>query len=163
MRAVKYSERRCRRQKIESEVHVQWRVCAFCDFPHPCLHLFFFFLSFFPPCFILSFSPLNLPTKSTLAMGNYNEQLHMAAPPAAKIRRGSTALSHTHTHTHTHTIPYLISIVTEQPPSAQFCPNLLRKQYWYFTAVRNERRREGDKWGGGQRGGRGRRKRTQAG
>lgn len=37
----------------------------------------FSFLSF---AFILF---LNLPMKSTLATGNYNEQLHMTAPPAA--------------------------------------------------------------------------------
>lgn len=116
-------------------------------------HLSHLLFPSFPPLLIFSRSPpLNLPMKSTLAMGNYNEQLHMAAPPAAEIRQGSTAYTHTHTHRHT-SIPYLISIVTEQPPSAQFCPNLLRKQYWYFTTVHNERRRRG-----GQRGGRGRRK-----
>lgn len=75
----------------------------------------------------------------------------MAAQPAAEIRRGSTAYTPNCTHTHTHaTIPYLISIVTEQPPSAQFCPNLLRKQYWYFTTVHNERRGEKDRGGEGE-------------
>lgn len=116
-------------------------------------------------CHLLSLSPflsllsfafalfLNLPMKSTLAMSNYNEQLHMTAPPAAKIRQGSSAHTHTNTHTHTavttatSTIPYLISIVTEQPPSAQFSPNLLRKQYWYFPTVCNEEE-EGGRTGG---------------
>lgn len=66
-------------------------------------------------CHLLSLSPflsllsfafalfLNLPMKSTLATSNYNEQLHMTAPPAAKIRQGSSA--HTHTNTHTHIPP----------------------------------------------------------
>lgn len=119
-----------------------WSVVMFrCRFSSSC-NLFFPFLSF---AFILF---LNLPMKSTLAMGNYNEQLHMTAPPAAKIRHSSTAYTHTHTHTAvtTSAIPYLISIVTEQPPSAQFSPNLLRKQYWYFTTVHNE------EWGGGEGG-----------
>lgn len=76
----------------------------------------------------------------------------MTAPPAAKIRQGSAAYTHPHTHADTHTtataaIPYLISIVTEQPPSAQFSPNLLRKQYWYFPTVHNEEE-EGGRTGG---------------
>jgi len=106
----------------------------------PLSHLLFPFPSH---AFILSHSPQNLPMKSTLATGNYNEQLHMAVPPAPEIRCGRAAYTPGCIHTNTHaTIPYLISIVTEQPPSAQFCPNLLRKQYWYFTTFHNERRRE---------------------
>ena len=118
----------------------------------------FLTLSFLSVAFALI---LNLPMKSTLAKSNYNEQLHMTAPPAAGIRQGGTAYTHTHTHTHTHTgarahtaatsaIPYLISIVTEQPPPAQFSPNLLRKQYWYFPTVHNEEEARGRT--GGERG-----------
>lgn len=124
-------------------------ICAFFVTVH--LHsetsLFFLFLTFYflfsPFAFILSHSPLNLPMKSTLATGNYNEQLHMSASPASEIRRGCVAYTPNCIHKDTHTIiHYLISIVTEQPPSAQFCPNLHRKQYWYFTPVHNEKGRE---------------------
>lgn len=149
MRVVKYWEW-CADSTKESEVCTWWHLCfffdcplAFWNFPLSLFsHLLFPFLSL---CFYSVHSPLNLPMKSTLATGNYNEQLHMSASPASEIRRGCVAYTPNciHKDTHTHTIiHYLISIVTEQPPSAQFCPNLHRKQYWYFTPVHNEKGRE---------------------
>lgn len=58
--------------------------------------------------FILSLLSLNLSIKSALATGNYNEQLNMTAPPAAKI---------SHTHTHAHTPPPPQSLILS--PSSQ--------------------------------------------
>lgn len=135
----------CRQHRRVGVCFLRWLVHSLCHFLplSPFLSLLSFAFSLF----------LNLPMKSTLAKSNYNEQLHMTAPPAAKIRKGSTAYTHTHTAvtTATSTIPYLISIVTEQPPSAQFSPNLLRKQYWYFPTVHNEEEEGGRP---GERGGR---------
>ena len=114
MRAVKYSERCCRQKARRAYNGACVRFVTF--HTPPCIFFLLFFL--FPlPAFILSLSPLNLPTKSTLATGNYNEQLHMAAPPAAEIRRGSTAHTHSHTHTHTHTRAHTASPILS--PSSQ--------------------------------------------
>ena len=142
MRAVKYSDR-TEEKKVSG-------VCSVAVHATLCISTLslsaslFLFPSF---AFILSLSPPNLPMKSTLATGNYNEQLHMAAPPAAKIRRGSTA------HTHTPPSPIL-------SPSSQN-NRLLPNSALIFCVNNTDISPPATMKGGGeeeQRGGRGRRK-----
>lgn len=114
-----------------------------------------------PPllAYIQFLSPLNLPMKSTLAMGNYNEQLHMAAPPAAEIRQGNTAYTHTHTYTDTPPLP----ILSPSSQNNRLLPNSALIFYVNNTDISPPSTMKGggrrSRGGGGQRGGRERRKR----
>lgn len=115
-----------------------------------------YFLSLPPFLSLLSFAFtlfLNLPMKSTLAKSNYNEQLHMTALPAAKIRQGSAA--YTHAHTHTPPPPPPSHILSPSSQNNRLLPNSALIFYVNNTDISPpstmRRRREA---GPGERGGR---------